>query len=64
MDWLRLNFKGHAIIWHNGCPSLLLGFKASHPVAVAILSNSQVNMDWYSADLIEWLSSPTEEARK
>jgi len=59
MNWLRRDFEGHTIVWHNGRMSghrCFIGFNESQPVAVAILCNSQVNMDWYGAHLIDLLS--------
>ena len=61
MNWIRRSFKGHTFIWHNGRMSghrCFIGFNESQPVAVAILSNSQVNLDWYGADLLDQLSNP------
>lgn len=67
MNWLRRNFEGHTLIWHNGRMSghrCFIGFNESQPVAVAILSNSQVNMDWYGAHLLDLLSEPPVESKK
>lgn len=65
MNWLHRDFEGHTFIWHNGRMAghrCFIGFNESQPVAVAILSNSQVNMDWYGAHLLDLLSNPPAEA--
>jgi len=65
MNWLHRDFEGHTFIWHNGRMSghrCFIGFNESQPVAVAILSNSQVNMDWYGAHLLDLLSDSPAEA--
>lgn len=67
MNWLRRSFEGHEIIWHNGRMAghrCFIGFNESQSVAVAILSNSQVKMDWYGAHLIDVLSEPPADKEK
>ncbi len=59
MNWLHREFEGHRFVWHNGRMSghrCFIGFNPERKVAITILTNPQVYLDWYGADLLKLLS--------